>query len=533
MTDSTVMGPLSATYGLTAGYDMVGSDGGVFVFSPPGTTGRFFGSLPGLEVSVHNIVGMVPTSTDRGYFLVGSDGGVFAFGNAPFLGSLPGLGVTPGQPITGLVPTGTDGGYFLVGRDGGVFAFGNASFLGSLPGIGVHRDDIIGIAATPSGSGYWLVAADGTVYGFGAVQTLGSATGTSSPVTAIAGTPDGGGYWIVTKNGSVHDFGDAKSFSTLPALGVAPAHPVIGIVPTADTGGYWLVGADGGIFAFGDAGFVGSLPGLTVHVTDVVGAVPTTPAPAPAPTTTTTRTAPPPPTTTTTTAPPPATPPAGGNCTDPIYNTTNPEGTINTDPDPPSPEYWWVNNDAWNGSHGPQTIFVCSQSSWYAVSNQPNTAGAVETFPDTEYDVGGRETGTTTPITGFTTITSTFSEAYPSAGGWDAAYDLWLTNWSTEIMIWNQWAGTQSYWPEQATTAVTLGGVGYKFYNNGGELMFFRDTEATSGSVNILDAFKWLVAKGFVQATAVPTQLEYGVEVCYTTGTETFPMTGLTFSLTK
>ena len=100
-----------------------------------------------------------------------------------------------------------------------------------------------------------------------------------------------------------------------------------------------------------------------------------------------------------------------------------------------------MNNDAWNGSHGPQTIFVCSQSSWYAVSNQPNTAGAVETFPDTEYDVGGRETGTTTPITGFTTITSTFSEAYPSAGGWDAAYDLWLTNWSTEIMIWNQWAG--------------------------------------------------------------------------------------------
>ena len=33
----------------TAGYDMVGSDGGVFVFSPPGTTGGFFGSLPGLQ----------------------------------------------------------------------------------------------------------------------------------------------------------------------------------------------------------------------------------------------------------------------------------------------------------------------------------------------------------------------------------------------------------------------------------------------------------------------------------------------------
>ncbi len=63
-------------------------------------------------------------------------------------------------------------------------------------------------------------------------------------------------------------------------------------------------------------------------------------------------------------------PPPGGNCTDPTYHTTNPEGTINTDPGPPSPEYWWVNNDAWNGTHGPQSIYVCNQSSWYAVSNQ-------------------------------------------------------------------------------------------------------------------------------------------------------------------
>ena len=246
----------------TAGYDMVGSDGGVFVFSPPGTTGGFFGSLPGLTppVRVNNIVGMVPTASDQGYFLVGSDGGVFAFGNAPFLGSLPGLRVTPTQPITGLVPTGTDGGYFLVGKDGGVFAFGNATFAGSLPGIGVHRTDIIGIAATPSGSGYWLVAADGTVYGFGASQTLGSATGTSSPVTAIAGTPDGGGYWIVTANGSVHAFGDAQSYGTLPALGVSPALPVIGIVHTADTHGYWLIGKDGGIFALATPGSWGPCP---------------------------------------------------------------------------------------------------------------------------------------------------------------------------------------------------------------------------------------------------------------------------------
>ncbi len=260
----------------TAGYDMVGSDGGVFVF-PTGQSGGFFGSLPGLGVHVNNVVGMVPTTTDQGYFLVGSDGGVFAFGNAPFLGSLPGDHVTPTQPITGIVAADTDKGYFLVGRDGGVFAFGTVPFLGSLPGRGIHANNIIGIASTPSGNGYWLVSATGTVYGFGAAQGLGTAKGTSSPVSAIAGTPTGGGYWITTQNGSVYPFGNAKKPTpgTLPALHVTPAHPVIGIVHTADTGGYWLIGSDGGIFAFGDAGFVGSLPGVTVHVTDVVGAVPT------------------------------------------------------------------------------------------------------------------------------------------------------------------------------------------------------------------------------------------------------------------
>jgi hypothetical protein len=260
----------------TSGYDLVGSDGGVFVF-PTGSSGGFYGSLPGIGVTpAAPVVGMVPTSDDQGYFLVGSDGGVFSFGNAPYLGSLPGIGVTPAEPITGIVPTGTDHGYFLVGRDGGVYAFGNAPYLGSLPGDGVHVDDVVGIAATPSGNGYWLVASDGTVYAFGAAQELGSAMGTASPVSAIAGTPDGGGYWIVTQNGSVYTFGDARYFDSLPALGVTPALPVIGIVHTAGTAGYWLIGADGGIFAFGDAGFVGSLPGLGVHVTDIVGAVPTT-----------------------------------------------------------------------------------------------------------------------------------------------------------------------------------------------------------------------------------------------------------------
>jgi len=56
-------------------------------------------------VSVGDIVSMARTPGGDGYWLVGKDGGVFAFGDAPFVGSLPGLGVSV-DDITGMVVPG-------------------------------------------------------------------------------------------------------------------------------------------------------------------------------------------------------------------------------------------------------------------------------------------------------------------------------------------------------------------------------------------------------------------------------------------
>jgi hypothetical protein len=210
-----------------------------------------------------------------------------------------------------------------------------------------------------------------------------------------------------------------------------------------------------------------------------------------------------------------------------VFSTGEASGTKNID----SGGLWWVNNDAWSGSHGPQTLSVCNQSSWTAVSNQPDVQGQVQTYPDTEFDVGGRDTPSTKTIGQYNSITSKFSENFPSAGSWDAAYDLWLNNWGTEIMIWNQWAGGQGFWPQQSTQSLTLDGVAYHFVKNGTELMFFRDNQVKSGSVDILAAMKWLVSQNLVKSSDVPTQLEYGVEICSTNGSESFPMTGLSFSL--
>jgi hypothetical protein len=263
------------------GYDLAGSDGGVFVF-PTGQPFGFYGSLPRLGVKVSNVVGIVPTDDDTGYDMAGSDGGVFVFPtgqSAGFYGSLPGLGVKASD-IVGMVPTNNDTGYDLVGSDGGVFVFPtgqSAGFYGSLPGLGIKASDIVGIVATPDGGGYFMVGKDGGVFTFGDAPFLGSlpSVGDSvSDITGIASTANGLGYYVVGTNGGVYAFGDATPLGSLPGLDVK-VNNIVNIVTTPAGKGYWLIGADGAVYAFGDAVNQGSLPGLGVHVSDVVGAVPT------------------------------------------------------------------------------------------------------------------------------------------------------------------------------------------------------------------------------------------------------------------
>jgi hypothetical protein len=266
---TTTTSPPPTTSG--GGYDLVGTDGGVFVFGNPN---GFYGSLPQLKISVNDIRGMVPTATGKGYFLVGADGGVFSFGDAPFENSLPGLKVHVNN-IVGIVPTHDDQGYFLVGADGGVFSFGDAPFENSLPGENIHVNNIVGIASTSDDNGYWVVSSTGTVYPFGDAAAFGNATPSSGThMVGIAATKDSGGYWLLGNNGAIYPFGDANSYGSLTSNGVSSSSAVA-LVPTLMGAGYWIVTAAGGVYPYGDAPNDNSLPGLGVKVTNIVGGVPT------------------------------------------------------------------------------------------------------------------------------------------------------------------------------------------------------------------------------------------------------------------
>ena len=301
------------------GYWLVGLDGGVFSFGNAG----FHGSLPGLDIKLHDIVGIASTADGQGYWLLGADGGVFAFGDAPFYGSLPGvLGRAAPNPMTSIVRTPDSRGYWIVGTDGGVFTFGDAQFYGSLPGINVTpssarvADSVVFhayaasqdvfLAPTPDAGGYWVVDSAGDVYGFGDAGFYGSLPGrlssltkTSShdvvtghqatvPVTGFAPTADGRGYWMVATDGSLYTFGDAPNYGSLRDIGLTPPPVTVNgyrppstvglsiplanvsaFVRTPDGGGYWFTSLNGGVFSFGDAQFLGSVPGVPTTIDSV------------------------------------------------------------------------------------------------------------------------------------------------------------------------------------------------------------------------------------------------------------------------
>ena len=140
------------------GYWLAAADGGVFTFGDAA-----FAGTPGDAIDLIDAIG----ATGAGGYSVSSANGGRVFG---FPGTIP-SGGTVGTPLSAIL-TGaaftTAGGAWQVGLDGGVMTSGNAPFLGSLPGIGVRpAAPITGIAATPDARGYWLLGSDGGVFSFG------------------------------------------------------------------------------------------------------------------------------------------------------------------------------------------------------------------------------------------------------------------------------------------------------------------------------------------------------------------------------
>jgi hypothetical protein len=88
-----IPGAVAITADPTGGYWVTTANGAVFGYGAP-----VFGSAS----NANNIVSLVPTPNGGGYWLISSNGSVAAYGDAPFENSLPGLGVTVDNIVGGV-----------------------------------------------------------------------------------------------------------------------------------------------------------------------------------------------------------------------------------------------------------------------------------------------------------------------------------------------------------------------------------------------------------------------------------------------
>jgi hypothetical protein len=186
---------------------------------------------------------------------------------------------------------------------------------------------------------------------------------------------------------------------------------------------------------------------------------------------------------------------------------------------------WFIQNDAWNGSHGPQRICANSYHYWRAVSKQPNLGGAVETFPDSQKVYGPAANLPMAPFSKFRVINSRFSIVVPHGKGlsFNAAYDTWYgKGWDTtsEVMMWfytvNVGMGGSSFLGKAHLFGQTFNV--YKYDGKPPEFVFRLDHNVTHGTAHIQAATQWLVNRHQMKASEGLTAIPFGFEIRSTGG---------------
>jgi Glycosyl hydrolase family 12 len=193
---------------------------------------------------------------------------------------------------------------------------------------------------------------------------------------------------------------------------------------------------------------------------------------------------------------------------------------------------FYVDTDIWNAAsyQVSQTMYVCDYNNWYVVANMDNATGdgAVKTYPNVHEDFSAAPA-----LSSFSAISSSFAHAGPHVGIYEFAYDIWLngvaSSGSTEVMIWTDNFNQVPSGSVQET--VTFDGQSYQVYKSGSYIAFEETTNVTSGTVNLLELFNHIIAKGWIPSTSTLGAIDYGVELVSTNGMDaTFAVND--FSLT-
>jgi hypothetical protein len=204
-----------------------------------------------------------------------------------------------------------------------------------------------------------------------------------------------------------------------------------------------------------------------------------------------------------------------------------------------SPDLLGVNQEPWSGSQGPQVLAAAAFDYWSVTATDtdpPDAPGEVLTYPNASfnyYQLNTAASGYTAPpaqydLSNITSLTSDFTESMPQLSGLDAeaAYDLWLNNWQTEVMVWVDTAPAEDR--NQADDGMTkvgtysYGGQNFTLWRSGsgitGFYVFLLDHNETSGTVDLKAMLETMVSLGYIPAASSLTQIPFGWEVSDTGG---------------
>ena len=202
-----------------------------------------------------------------------------------------------------------------------------------------------------------------------------------------------------------------------------------------------------------------------------------------------------------------------------------------------------VQNNMWNaGSGTTQTLSVNDPGSWNVVANsQPPGSTGVQTYPDTQ-EIYTRSDNTPDPLSGFSSIISSFSESMGGGDGTsaEAAYDIWLgqnssTNYANEVMIWNDMVNRGTCGGAKVLANANFGGSGGVPPQNwtlckwgSTELIWYlTNGNEHSGTVDVRSMLTWLESHGYLPVNSGLNQIQYGFEICSTHGPTTFTVSQL------
>jgi hypothetical protein len=176
---------------------------------------------------------------------------------------------------------------------------------------------------------------------------------------------------------------------------------------------------------------------------------------------------------------------------------------------------------------GPESAYGCVNAdntvSYVVTSTQPKGNTTVLAYPSMQDNFNNNNP----LLSSFQTITATFDETSPHVGSYEVAFDVWLNKQSNQIMIWVDVSARTPLGSQVTTT--TLGGRTYAVYQtaDGSQVTLVALQTFTSGTVDLLEIFKWAMGQNMLPATSTLGQIELGVEIVSTDDTDaTFEFDG-------